>query len=654
MKIRLPHFLVFFWLMAFCASPSTIYGQSKYKSEDKKAIKWYEEAVVAFNQRDDESAEVLLEQAVERDDQFYEAWEMLSHVYYETGREDLAKLALEQAVSIDADYQPKNLYYLGAFELNDGHYPEALTYFTSFLAFNPESNALMQLAKEGLATCDFALEALKTAVPFEPQNLGTAVNSRYPEYLPCLTADDALMLFTRRIEDPRAPDGFQDDLFYAVRGENDQWQNAQNLRGINTVYNEGAASISGDGSTLVFTACELFDSYGPGRTGYGSCDLFIAYRTEDGWSAPQNMGPAINSTNWESQPSISADGRTVYYIRAPKRRSQNVNQDIYFSKRNADNTWLESEKLPPTINTPKREETVLIHPDGHTLYFSSNGHVGMGGLDLFMSRKDSLGRWQRPINLGYPINTHKDENSLMVSTEGSLAYFSSNSEGGFGSFDIYGFELYPQARPLPVTYVSGQVTEKNTKTPVSASFELVDLSSGEVVYKAYTLPIDGSFLIPLTANRSYGLTIEKDGYLFHSQHFELDSDQLTPLKLNVELIPIAAGEEVVLNNVFFDLDQFILKPASKNELNRLIRFLDQNENLNIGIEGHTDNQGSVSHNKTLSTNRAKAVYDYLVNHGIEASRLNYQGFGAEKPVSDNETPEGRAKNRRTAFRVLKN
>ena len=625
--------------------------QGHYFSSDKKAIKLYEEAFRAYNGRMDEQAEALLLKTVNKDPRFLEAWELLSRVQFELGENDKAIQSLYKAVEISAGYHPENFFYLGMFEFNRGEYGKAKENIEQYLASSDSDKYRREKAGQLLASCEFAIGAIENPVPFEPVNLGPNINSENPEYLPCLTADDALMLFTRRVKDREAPSGMQDDLFYSVKDREDNWKPAKGLSGINTVFNEGAASISADGSTLVFTACEYYGSYGKNRQGFGSCDLFIATRTTDGWSNPENMGDSINSGNWESQPSLSIDGRTLYFIRAPKRKNKETNQDIYVATRNDDGTWNKARKLPDVVNTPGREETVLIHPDGVTLYFSSNGFPGMGGLDLFMTRKDSAGNWMHPANLGYPINTGKDENSLMVSASGKLAYFSSNKEGGYGSFDIYGFELYPEARPLPVTYVKGTVYDSLTRNPVKARFQLIDLASDEKIYDSYADPANGGFLIPLPAGKNYALIVNHPGYLFFSGHFSLDMDSREPYRMNVPLVPIAKGGEVVLNNVFFDTDKYDLKPESRIELNKLVELLENNPTLQIAIEGHTDSEGDENHNRELSENRARSVFNYLIEKGINASRLSYKGYGESRPVADNSTPEGRAKNRRTSFRV---
>ena len=277
----------------------------------------------------------------------------------------------------------------------------------------------------------------------------------------------------------------------------------------------------------------------------------------------------------------------------------------------------------------------------------------MGGLDIFMSRKDENGEWGEVKNLGYPINTPSDENSLLVSTNGELAYFSSNMEGGYGSFDLYSFELYPEARPLPVTYMKGKVFDKKSRAALEARFELLDLETKEIVYSSYSDRLDGGFLIPITYGKNYALNVEKEGYLFFSEHFELkESMDGKPFEMDVPLMKLELGSEVVLRNVFFETDKFDLKPESMIELNHLVDMMNDNPDIQIEVEGHTDDQGSKSHNQELSAQRAKTVYSYLIEKGISASRLQFKGYADDRPLSDNSSEKGRANNRRTSARII--
>ncbi len=641
-------FIIFLLLL----SPLTN-AQVSYHSSDSKAIKLFEKGLDAYNKKEDDEAIKYLESALEKDPKFYECWDVLSRLYYESGNKKDALIALYRMVEIEPEKRPSDWYYIAIVEKDDQNYEKALNAFNTYLSFRDYDLKRIELAQRLKKDCEFALWAINNPVPYAPLNLGPMINTADPEYLPCLTADDQLILFTRRINDVMAPEGKQDNLYYTVRDEEKNWRMAVPLKGINSEFNEGAASISANGNTLVFTACAYYGDYGLGRRGLGSCDLFISSQEGNGWSAPENMGEEVNTANWESQPSLSSDGNTIYFIRAPKKRDKDVNQEIFVSHRNENGEWSKAEKLPEGINTPYKEETVLIHPDGHTLYFSSNGHPGMGGLDIFMSRMDENGNWGEVKNLGYPINTPNDENSLMVSTNGELAYFSSNMEGGFGSFDIYSFELYPEARPMAVTYMKGKVYDAQTEKPISARFQLIDLSTSEIIYSAFTEAVNGEFLIPITYGNDYALNVEKEGYLFFSENFELTNNvEGEPFFMNVPLMKIEVGSELILRNVFFETDMYDLKPESKVELDKLIAFLNGNPAVKIEIDGHTDNQGNESHNKSLSTERAKSVYTYLVDKGISGDRLTYKGFASQNPIADNDTEEGRARNRRTSIQII--
>ena len=303
--------------------------------------------------------------------------------------------------------------------------------------------------------------------------------------------------------------------------------------------------------------------------------------------------------------------------------------------------------LGDSINTKDTEMAPFIHPDDLTLYFTSNGHPGMGGLDLFYSRKDENGFWGKPVNMGYPINTYADEITLVVNAGGDLAYISSDKLGGKGKQDIYSFKLYKEAQPLKVTYFKGIVFNKETKKRLEAKFELIDLTSGKVVIESRSDPVNGEFLVALPTNKDYALNVSKTGYLFYSDHFALkgENSKARPFIRDIPLQEIGIGETVVLKNIFFDTDKYELKPESRSELENLINLLQTNGKIRIEISGHTDNAGTAVYNLTLSKNRAKAVYDYLVEYGISAGRLSYEGYGLTKPIDTNETEQGRANNR---------
>src|SRR6185503_2378676 len=348
--------------------------------------------------------------------------------------------------------------------------------------------------------------------------------------------------------------------------------------------------------------------------------------------------------------SISSDGRTLYFT--SNRKGGYGGYDIWKSEL-TDKGWGNPINLGPNINTAFDEQSAFIHPDDSTLYFCSNGWPGLGGMDLFVSRLGKDGQWGKPVNMGYPINTNGDENGLTLTAEGSHAFYSSNNLNGYGGFDIYTFELPENLRPRLVTYVKGTVSDAKTKAPLEAAVEIIDLQKNEPIYEDYSDPQEGTFLATLTTGKNYGLNISKAGYLFYSQNFSLvGHEPKNPFIISVLLQPIEIGSKVILNNIFFDTNKFDLKPESLAELQKLVDFLTVNPGLKIEISGHTDNVGNDQLNQTLSENRAKAVYQYLVDNKIDPGRLQYKGYGKTQPIAANDTDEGRAKNRRTEFKIV--
>jgi outer membrane protein OmpA-like peptidoglycan-associated protein len=474
-------------------------------------------------------------------------------------------------------------------------------------------------------------------VPFKPVNLGSEINTAADEYLPVATADEATLIFTRKINN--------NEDFYKSNKLNDKWQTAVYLSDqINTPqYNEGAESISQDGKYLFFTGCNRPD-------GLGRCDIYIAQKKGDDWSKPFDLSPPVNTTGWESQPSISADGKTLYFV--SNRKGGYGGYDIWKSHL-TDKGWGEPENMGPNINTMYDEQSPFIHADDSTFYFCSNGWPGLGGKDLFVSRLGKDGKWQKPENLGYPINSSGDENGLTLTATGAYAFFSSNNLNGFGGYDIYTFEMPQSIRPQLVTYVKGIVQDAKTKAPLEAAVEIIDLQRKEAVYQDYSDATLGDFLATLTSGKNYGLNISKSGYLFYSANFSLvGHEPKNPFNISVLLEPIEIGNKVILNNIFFDTNKFDLKPESITELQQLVDFLTLNPTLHIEISGHTDDVGGDASNQALSENRAKAVYQYLISNKIPAERLVYKGYGKTQPIAPNTTDEGRQKNRRTEFKII--
>ena len=620
------------------------------KTMTGKAEKYYVKAQHLGMQNKYEQAIKYYNKALEEAPDFIEAHLYIADAYYALEDFETAEEWFEKVLLIDETYNTRVIYVLAALEYRLDKFDEAEVHFELFLKHSHPSKELLAKAEYYLKTSRFAAEAVKNPLSFDPKNLG-AVNTELPEYLPCFTADGNHMIYTSRYAG-------QEDFFQSERIDG-EWTQGVNLgEPVNTMDNEGAQTISADGRFLVFTACNR-------REDFGSCDLYIAEKINGQWSTPQNIGANVNTSAWESQPSLSADGRTLYFVSS--RAGGNGKKDIWVTYKRRNGEWMTPRNLGDEINTTGDEASPFIHADGQTLYFSSNGHVGMGESDIFMTTRQADGTWSKPQNLGYPINTKKSESSLVVSLDGTTGYFASDRTDTKGATDIYSFEMPESIRPKPVTYLKAKVVDAETRLEIKAKIELIQLSTGLTYTESYTND-DGEFLICLPSGDDYALNVSRKDYLFYSENFALKEatsfDQ--PFEALVELQPISeplAGNDtesnstdnkpVILKNVFFETGSATLIESSKVELDKLVVLLTDNPTMKIQINGHTDNVGTPESNQTLSLNRAISVMNYLVENGIQTDRLRAKGFGESQPIASNETEEGRRENRRTEFVLLK-
>jgi outer membrane protein OmpA-like peptidoglycan-associated protein/tetratricopeptide (TPR) repeat protein len=624
----------------------------EYTSTNKKAISAFESAVKLYQAGKDVDAEKELLKAIEKDVNFIEPHLLYADILQYRNQTEKAIDEYVKAISINPGFNLGNFYNLANLEVSIGRYEDAKKDYERYLKklhINPDTK---EDAERNLANCNFAINAMKNPVPFDLKNMGPAINSVFDDYFPAVTADEQTFLFTRNNRTDKVH--LQEDFLISKKKEND-WETASLIgNGINTEGNEGAPCLSADGQLLFFVACQdnAAGAYAGGRKGFGSCDIFYSGKVGENWSKPYNMGNVVNTNQFESQPSFSADGKSLYFVSA---RAGGIGEtDIYVSTLKPDGSWGFPRNLGPQINTPGKEESVFIHPDGKTLYFGSNGHVGMGKLDLYVSRLNEKGIWGTPVNLGYPINTYGDENSILVAASGNLAYLASTRVGGLGGLDLYQFDLYEGARPGKVTYAKGKVYDIKTKKPLGAHFELIDLETGNLVMESDANSGNGEFLMCLPVEKNYMLNASHDGYLFFSENFSLKelADQMKPFLLDVPMEPIELQGVMELKNVFFETAKFDLKPESKAELNKLVSFLKANKMIIGELSGHTDNVGDKKMNQVLSQNRAKAVLDYLVSNGVDAKRLTFKGYGDTKPKVPNDSDANRYMNRRTEFTVL--
>ncbi len=627
-----------------------------YTTTNKKAIKYFEESKKMFQIRKDTEAEKLIKKSINEDSNFIEAYSAYADFLMGQNRIKEAIPLYEKAIQINPKLFIDNNFYLGGALLHEAQYEKAISCFETILKTERINPNIKDQANRYLKNAQFGANAIKHPQPFNPINVGSGINTNEYEYFPALTADGNTFLFTRNIREGEGVNAPRQEDFYISKKVNNVWQTANPINSVNTLGNEGAPSLSADGEIMFFASCmELSGDYGSSdRKGYGSCDIFYSQKINGRWAKPRNAGPVINTKNWETQPSFSSDGKTLYFIRGTVTREGIKNPDIYVSTIGNDGKFSEPTKLSENINTLEAEESVFIHPDNQTIYFSSEGHPGMGGLDIFMSKKQPDGSWGKALNLGYPINTSSDENSLLVDANGKLAYFASEREGGFGGLDIYQFELPESVRPEKITYVKGLTYNAKTKNPVEASFELIDLETQQSVTNAYSNSA-GEFLVTLTSHHNYLVNVSKPGFLFYSDNFSLKdkiADYTKPFQLQIPLQPIDTGI-IELKNIFFDVNKSELRAESKAELQKIILFIKNNPSLKIEFGGHTDNTGDKTFNKTLSTNRAKAIYDYVIEKGaIQTVNLSYKGYGDSKPKEPNDSAENKAKNRRTELKII--
>lgn len=630
------------FLLASLIAVHFSFGQGvTYEHAKKRAQNYYDAGNMAYAYGRYIQADSLLHIAIESEKNFVDAHWLLGIMYLENQRNYTGAVEeLKLVAQLKPDYQPDVNWQLGMALFNKGDFDEAKKAFQAYRAqrLTPDRE---KAADNMIRNCDFAKDAIKHPVAFKPINLGSGVNSSEDDLMPALTADEHWLYFTRLERIGRA----HDENIFVSENRNGQWSEAIPVsERVNTLeFNEGAHCISPSGKYLFFTSCDRPNSI-------GGCDIYFSKRDGNEWEPGKNLGPVINTRAKETQPYITGDGRTLYFVSA--RNGGYGGGDIYSSTLGDDGRWSEPKNLGPEINTDQEEERPFIHPDGYTLYFTSRGHEGMGGADLFMSRRQADGTWGKAINLGYPINTPGDEIGIYVTTDGHWAYFASEQPDTKGGMDIYKFEMPENLKPYPVSYVKGVVTDKENGRPLATKIQFFDLASGVIYSTASSDGKTGEYLATLPTGKNYACQISKEGYLFYSANFSLkDVKQGGAYIMDIQLEKIKVGSAVVLNNVFFESNSFELKQESRTELNTLIDLMTKNPTLKIEIGGHTDNSGIEKDNEALSTNRAKAVNDYLVSKGISQDRLTYKGYAATKPIADNKTAEGKAKNRRTEFIV---
>ena len=579
----------------------------------------------------------------------------------------------------------KDLYYwLGVPSQLNYKFDEAIGFFESYKKKISPSELKNQLStiNKRIQECNSGKKLTKHPVRVFIDNMGENINTEYPEYSPVISADEEVLYFTSRRDDTygakKDPMDFEfyEDIYVSLKAQG-EWLKAYPLsKPINTKGHDATVGLAPDGQSLF-----IF------RNNHGG-NIYESVLDGDDWTSPAPLPKVINSKKgFESSACLASDGATVYFVRANYNNNTGelLDKSIYVSTKNPiTKLWSQGVKLPAEINTEYDEDGVFIHPDGRTLFFSSKGHNSMGGYDIFKSVKNEDGKWSKAENLGYPINTPDDDIFFVLSASGRNGYFSSYRPSGKGDLDIYKITfLSPEnliqstednliasiAKPVSaisiaksaeikkirLTIVKGLITEALTGEAIDADIEVIDNEKNQIVTTAHSNKSSGKYLVALPSGKNYGLVVKAEGYLFHSENFNIPkTTEYQVIEKDINMLSMSIGSKVVLKNIFFETGSSKLKSESKPELDRVIKLLEVYPNLKIEISGHTDNIGTNTVNKELSRQRAKAVVDYLSNNGIELNRLTFVGYGSSKPIASNKTKEGRRKNRRVEFKILEN
>ncbi|HEX7413838.1 MAG TPA: OmpA family protein [Bacteroidia bacterium] len=575
--------------------------------------------------------------------------------------------------------EPDDCYALAwAYQLNL-KWDEAIKYYEITLTYvntkGKDNLAFIEEVNKKIGECKSGKKLMANPVRTFVDNLGPEINTRFAEYSAFINADESMIIFTSCRDnsiggktDPGNGDYFED--LYISYKDKGKWKPAQNFGPtINTEDHDATAGLSADGTTMFVYRFKEKDGG----------DVYVSHLNGSTWSKPDRLGKNINSKAHETSMSLSYDGKQLYFI--SNKEGGIGDGDIYFCNQDAKGEWAPAINIGASLNTKYPEEGVFMHPDGKTMYFSSKGYNTMGGYDIFKSVYEN-GKWSTPENLGYPINGPEDDVFFVISGSGYHGYFASAKKGGYGKTDIYRITfLGTEKEPLlmnednllasvvapisdfkaekivskgpKMTMLKGIITDEQTKLPLEAQIELVDNDKNELLAVFKSNSATGKYLVSLPSGKNYGIAVKKDGYLFHSENFDLPATaDFQEVEKNIELKKIDIGKTIVLRNIFFDFDKATIRPESANELDRLIKLLTDNPGIRIELGSHTDSKGSDEYNMKLSQQRSQSVVNYLISKGIATSRLEAKGYGETVAIAGNDTDEGRQQNRRTEFKIL--
>jgi outer membrane protein OmpA-like peptidoglycan-associated protein/Tol biopolymer transport system component len=563
-------------------------------------------------------------------------------------------------------------FYLGKAYHSNYEFKKAIQLFKE-LAETTKNNKLLEAINQEISQCEVGIKLMREPVKMQINNLGKNINSEYSDHSPIITADESVLIFTSRRKryegEKMEEDGQYNEDIYISYNENNSWQKARSIsENINTDEHEATISISPDGNQIF-----IYSSKDAGT-------ILVSYLTGDEWSVPMPLGENINTKYRETHASMSANGKYLYFT--SDRPGGYGGLDIYVSEKQKDNTWGKAVNLGPAINTEFDEEGPFIHHDGISLYFSSKGHETMGGFDIFLSKKNEFGTWTLPENLGYPINTVDNDVFIALTPDGKRAYFSSYREDGFGNTDIYMMAM-PEAEEKPVTVVKGKVITCNNQED-DIVITVYDSENDDLLGLYKPNSKTGKYLFILPRGRNYYAIYEVNGKEKHEEQFFIseNSDFQVIYKTislikgspcdntivkssvqkstdNIDLYTLWEKEEgvTVVENVIFRINSSQYD-GFKTNLKKLAKYLKDNPQTKIKIVGYSDTQGPETYNLKLSERRAKVVYDYLLQLGVNEEQLSYKGAGIKDQISINQYKDGSyvwgslPYNRRVEFEIV--
>ncbi|OFX18293.1 MAG: hypothetical protein A2033_17750 [Bacteroidetes bacterium GWA2_31_9] len=655
--------------------------------KNKKALRLYDEAIAKLKSNEEEAIQILIE-ATKVEPEFVDAYFTLGGISFDKLDKIPANInelrKIERTTNKLVEYYGKvieycpafydyiSYYYLGKYYYTNHKNELALTNLKEFVARNNKNSVEIAESKEYIKNIEKYKFLLSHPVPFKPKTL-EGVSSGKDEFLPLISPDGEMAFYTRRY--------LKQDMNSIAACDVDEFSFSKllSLPGTEiTIFDDGMAmpspfnagkdqggvTITIDNKNLYISMCEFTRV---GGQPYKNCDLYSSNYEDGKWTVPINMGTNINGTStWEGQPSISPDGKVLYFASAREGGLGGI--DIYRTLKDNLGNWAKAENLGNVINSAGNDKSPYIHTDSQTLYFSSDGLFGLGGYDIYFSKMDDFGKWSEPENIGFPINTEDDDLGFVVSTDGHEAYFSSNKLSGKGGWDIYSFDLYEKARPENVVFLKGQLVNDKGDALTDAKIVVKNIKTAKVT-EGIVDKNTGEYALAVAVKKDEDVvvTVKKDGYAFASQyikpivsktqtHLDVVADIKPmevridiPAKLNFEVKKIEVGTTIKLNNIYFETNSANLKPESIVVLDNFIEFLEENQTIKFIIQGHTDDVGDDAQNMILSTERAKSVYNYLVLMDIDPSRISYKGLGETKPVAKNDSDAHRALNRRTEF-----